>query len=320
MDRFEKHAEYIMKRGDSIIAEKKKRNSIIKRTTFSISGLCAAAIIGIIALHNVPSAPKMTSEVSEVISADITTSDFAFTAVTTVSETTETKTQKTKVTTKQTTSIITKSSSAVTTSQQDKINTITSTEKVTQALSISAVSESTETEQPADTNITKTIITEVTENIKTSINTEAISMNETEITCTSATSCSQAHANTDVTTSTTALENDGASAQTPDHKQLNWDEMAINQQYFMANFKGSLMLFSTAEKEVAEDEVGDYICNAFMSGYYDYDTDTYYHCEAKAFLIKGHPVEKMIAIQFEGSDNYYVYVNNANEENENMTG
>lgn len=142
MDKYEKCAEALMKLGDSIIAEKKKRNSIIKRTAFSISGLCAAAIIGIFALHNVPSAPKMTSEVSEIISADITTSDFAFTAVTTVSETTETKTQKTKVTTKQTTSIITKSSSAVTTSQQDKINTLTSTEKATQTMAVASVVQS----------------------------------------------------------------------------------------------------------------------------------------------------------------------------------
>lgn len=142
MDKYEKCAESLMQLGDSIIAKKKKRCSMIKRAVFSVSGLCVAAIIGVFALHNVPSVSKRTSEVSEVISADIITSDVAFTADTTISGTAETKTPKTKVITKQTTSIITTNSSAVITSLQDKINTITSTEKATQTMAVAPVVQS----------------------------------------------------------------------------------------------------------------------------------------------------------------------------------
>lgn len=47
MDRYRKSAEEIMKRGDIIIAEKKRRSAIYKRTIFAVSGLCAAIIAGV---------------------------------------------------------------------------------------------------------------------------------------------------------------------------------------------------------------------------------------------------------------------------------
>lgn len=45
MDRYEKSAEWIMKFGDDIIAEKKRKAGIIRNIAFSVSGVCAAALI-----------------------------------------------------------------------------------------------------------------------------------------------------------------------------------------------------------------------------------------------------------------------------------
>ena len=47
MNRLEKRAEEIMKRGDLIIAQRKRRAAIIRRTAFTASGLCAVLIAGI---------------------------------------------------------------------------------------------------------------------------------------------------------------------------------------------------------------------------------------------------------------------------------
>ncbi len=46
MSRLRKKAELIMKYGDSVIAEKQRRTAIIKRTAYSVSGICAAVGIG----------------------------------------------------------------------------------------------------------------------------------------------------------------------------------------------------------------------------------------------------------------------------------
>ncbi len=47
MDKYRKSAEEIMRRGDAIIAERKRRSAIYKRTAFAVSGLCAAIIAGV---------------------------------------------------------------------------------------------------------------------------------------------------------------------------------------------------------------------------------------------------------------------------------
>lgn len=87
---------------------------------------------------------------------------------------------------------------------------------------------------------------------------------------------------------------------------LHWEEMAVNQQYNMAEFGSPLSFYNTAEKEVSADKIGDYINMAYMSGY-DYYTDTYYHCYADAYLINGYTDKELIAIKFEESNEYFVY-------------
>ena len=75
MDKYEKCAESLMKLGDSIIAEKRRKASIIKRTAFSVSGLCAAIIVGVGIWHNssIKTPPDMDhfSENNIITSTDV---------------------------------------------------------------------------------------------------------------------------------------------------------------------------------------------------------------------------------------------------------
>lgn len=76
MDRFEKHAEYIMRRGDKILAEKEKKNKAIRRVSFSFAGVFAAIIVGFSAWKSTP--PEINSPSDSIIieSATVTTSTY----------------------------------------------------------------------------------------------------------------------------------------------------------------------------------------------------------------------------------------------------
>lgn len=104
-------------------------------------------------------------------------------------------------------------------------------------------------------------------------------------------------------------------AQPDTHVYLHWDEMTVNQQYFMAEFGDPLQFYDTAEKEVSADKIGDYICQAYMSGC-DWYSLTYYHCEAKAYKVKDDAAS--IAIRFPDDEKYYLYTH-VTPENGEMT-
>ena len=54
MDRFEKHAEYIMKRGDKILAEKATKVKMARRIAFSLSGVIITMISSYFIWKSVP--------------------------------------------------------------------------------------------------------------------------------------------------------------------------------------------------------------------------------------------------------------------------
>lgn len=144
MDKYEKCSEAIMKLGDSIIAEKKRKATIIKRAAISFSGLCAAAIVGIFALHNAPPAPERVSELSEVISADITTSGMTSAAVTTVSETSEIKTIRTTISSAKTSMTTTaKATEATTTAALTEITAADTTSQAAYTIAVPSAVQST---------------------------------------------------------------------------------------------------------------------------------------------------------------------------------
>lgn len=100
---------------------------------------------------------------------------------------------------------------------------------------------------------------------------------------------------------------------------LHWDEMTIDQQYFMADFREAQLSYSAAEKEVPESEVGEYIGKAYMSGY-DWYEFIYYHCETDAYKIKGDDEAKTIAIKFTDDEKYYLYTMNGPDNEDQPSG
>lgn len=103
------------------------------------------------------------------------------------------------------------------------------------------------------------------------------------------------------------------------HIYLHWDEMTINQQYFMAEFGEPTLSYSTAEKEVSFNDVGEYTAKAYMSGY-DWYESIYYHCEAEAYKIKDEDDMHYIAIKFVNDDKYYLYTLNVPKAEDQPSG
>jgi hypothetical protein len=107
MDRFERRAQAIMERGDRIIADRQKKNTMIRRISFSVSGLCAAALIVIgiwksPALHRVPEIPQLPETVTTEAAE---TTEPATEQTTTPAEEKTTKPKKTEAATEAATAI-----------------------------------------------------------------------------------------------------------------------------------------------------------------------------------------------------------------------
>ena len=126
MDRFEKHAEYIMKRGDRILAEKEKKARTVRRISFSFAGVFAAVIVGFFAWRSVPPPDDMSSDI--------------ITPPTTATSSAE------DLTTSETTSLVTKSISTSKTSTQPTVTT-TAVSKTLPSSSTGTISKTTATTQ-----------------------------------------------------------------------------------------------------------------------------------------------------------------------------
>ena len=74
MDRFEKWAEYIMQHGDKIIEEKKHRNMLIRRVSFSCASAFAVAIVGFFAWKSIPPKPEFPNDIIIHENSEVVTS------------------------------------------------------------------------------------------------------------------------------------------------------------------------------------------------------------------------------------------------------
>lgn len=84
---------------------------------------------------------------------------------------------------------------------------------------------------------------------------------------------------------------------------VSWEDLPVEKQYTEAVIEDRK--YTSAEKEVPEDMLGDYIDEIEMTGY---DQETEHNCKAKAYRLKDCPESEAIAIRFEDSDKYYFYV------------
>ena len=82
---------------------------------------------------------------------------------------------------------------------------------------------------------------------------------------------------------------------------VSWEDLPVEKQYTEAVIEDRKYI--SAEKEVPEDMLGDYIDEIEMTGY-----DNEHNCKAKAYRLKDCPESEAIAIRFEDSDKYYFYV------------
>ena len=152
MDRFEKHAEYIMERGDRILAEKRRKASIIKRTAFSVSGLCAAIIVGVGIWHN--SSIKTPPDIDHFSENNIITSTDVSSAITIPAIVTESSAVKAVYVTTSKTKVPDTSetmTAADTTSQATQTIIVVSAERVTE----SSHSDPTSTSQSSTATVTR---------------------------------------------------------------------------------------------------------------------------------------------------------------------
>ncbi len=153
MDKYRKSAEEIMRRGDAIIAERKRHSAIYKRTAFAVSGLCAAIIAGV-GIWNNPQLKNLTDRTPP------TGQYIADTTETTVysenkSDTTTTAEEKAVVTAAATAAEVTSRPTAVVTDKQTEKPIETKTSPV--SVEIGAVH--TETPTTTVTAVNTTVVT-----------------------------------------------------------------------------------------------------------------------------------------------------------------
>lgn len=158
MDRLEKRAEDIMRRGDLIIAERKRKSALIRRTAYAVSGLCAVALIGTGIWHNrdIFSAPdrkahddfSVITETTETTAEKSVCETTSFSITTTKADTTAT-TEKTAETTAETTTAT--------------ITFVNSTAQTTQTTAVSSAVQSTAVN--TDETVTTAVQTENTTSV-----------------------------------------------------------------------------------------------------------------------------------------------------------
>lgn len=236
MDRYEKSAEWLIKRGDAIISERKRKAAIIRRISFSVSGLCAAIIVGVSIWHN--SSINTPPDMNHFSENNIITNTTAYSEITT----------------------------------QHKVTIFSSTKAVnvttTQAISTTVVSKSSETKQSEQTtliNTTKTIITELTE--------PAIAETTTTI---------------------------GGSPTNPDNNP------SVQNYYLKFKDAVSGIQYTNISGNISAEHICEFLGKQVLTAKAENEEIS---SNAELFSIKDISSDAMIAVKFEGNDDFNIYRN-----------
>ena len=291
MKNYEEMARCVLEARDEHDRKVKIRQAKIKRYAPIVSSFCFAVLLGFGVWHHMRDLPRIPTQTDTI--EDTTENTDPITESNTTGMATERQTKQTTIGEQPAKDITTESPTT-----NSETEPIFETEGQTEP----------STEKQQTDPITDTLPVIVPDPVVT----------ETEIT-----SPPEPTTDTPATTETpieqTTIPDDGCSGN-PEHPNgLHWDEMTINQQYNMAEFGDPLQFYFTAEKEVSVDSIGDFICMAYMSGY-DYDTDTYYHCETEAYTIKGDDESTTIAIKFADDEKFYLYTLNQPNHDDQLSG
>ena len=270
MDRLEKRAEDIMRRGDLIIAERKRKSALIRRTAYAVSGLCAVALIGTGIWHNrdLFSAPdrkahddfSVITETTETTAEKSVCETTSFSITTTKADTTAKVKTTTQTETQKSTSIFT----AINTVQSSKIIENRTT------VSVSAVHSSTTVTQ-TDT---------MTETNSTTINSSIYVSNTKPLTETCSTNITS-----DITTTTSCSPHINQTASIPLDKVSDIVERGKEIEYNEITYTSNSIVFTIG---IIDNKIGEYN-------------------EIPIYSIKGYSSKTAITLGI--NDKYYVFIN-----------
>lgn len=296
MKNYEEMARQVLEARDEYIRKKRKKQAMIRRYASVVSNFCFAVLIGFGVWHHMCELPRIPTQIDTIEDTAGNTEPTTEPIITDISAESQTdpNTTSEQAIQGETTAESTKSS---------ETEHFFGTKKQTES---EQRTEDQQTEQMTDD--TPIIITDPV--ITVPVMTEPIVtkpvMTEPEITESQTELSADVPATTESTVSSVPDSEPPAEDPNINPNPLHWDEMTIDQQYNMAEFGEPISYYMTAEKEVYSDEIDEFICMAYMSGY-DFYSDTYYHCEARVYQMKNHSNLEVIAIQFEGDDTYYLY-------------
>lgn len=171
---YDKIYERIVRRGDEILEQRRKKAAMIKQTSYAVSGLCAAAIVGVgvwrlasstdLTENNFPESNivnDIESTTTEAVTVTGTTAATTNKQVTSVSTATAAnKTETTKATSKSTTAVTAAESThttAVTSETTGVTNKITTNAISTECTRTSAVTSQTATAKTTQTTVSTTV-------------------------------------------------------------------------------------------------------------------------------------------------------------------
>ncbi|MDE5862215.1 MAG: hypothetical protein K2H28_08495, partial [Ruminococcus sp.] len=275
MKNYEEMAKYVLEVRDEYVRKKKKRQAVIRKYAPVVFGFCIAVIVGLGTWQHMSEFPDIPTEsynteiitdITETTSSAVTTYEHT-TVKTTVHHTTATVITP-AVTTEE---IIITDTPVYTTTQPAPETEISTSAELTVTEELPVITDTTIITEPV---LTEEIITDyvITEPVTEEIITEPV-ITETVVTETVTTDMPQ-----------TSIPDEVSEMPTTASGTLQWEEMPVNQQYNMAEFGTPLDFYMTVGQEVSADKIGDFISQAYMSGY-DCYTDTYYHCYTDAFRI-----------------------------------
>jgi len=281
MKTYDEMAKYVLEVRDEHEKKRKRRIYIAKRAVPALAGVLGAFIIGF-GLWNNYRRPDMLPTPSTVVESETT-------AIASTAQTTP-KTMTTSVT-----------ASAVT--SKTDANTTTSTTAAASSTAVYVTTKAATTAAKPETTATQIISKPAAETISS-----------TTPRITSTTTVTQT-----VTTTTTDPEMTGGppakSTQppgggTPPGSAHNpWYDMPVNKQYYNAFLEGYVADLTPAYRSgypISSELIGKHISSANMKSQYYVDGEVK-SCKAEAYFINGFSDDDIVAIKFDGHDEYYLY-------------
>ncbi|MCR5111889.1 MAG: hypothetical protein K6B38_13470 [Ruminococcus sp.] len=307
MKTYDETIDAIFSKGDALIEQRRQKSVKIKQTSYAVSGVCAAAIVGV-GIWRMNDLKKLHDnrhseiETVEEITTTSTQTETYTTTSTFVSDTEKTK-NTTAATTKNTVTSSTKSKTTETTQITDKTSINESqSRKTTVQASNQTETTTAQTEKAATTDITtkEPATTDTTTKTYDTI-TESVSK-QTTITTTAANTISGASPNGEEGTTTTTT-------QFTDDITRNLPSIFNTISLTGADSLDSKMReqgFVYSYDLINEDDIDDLLKEIHLNVNYEGND---IERDARIYKIKRFSADALIAVKFEGRDDYFLYCN-----------